>query len=94
MPGIQVAAVSSGLPLTAIGNLTDAVYLEGKPEPRPGEIPIANMYTITPGYLQAMHTRLMAGRDLDQRDKQDAPLVALVNETFVRRLLAGARSHR
>ena len=47
------------------------------------------MYAITPGYLQAMHTRLIAGRDLDQRDKQDAPLVALVNETFVRRAPAG-----
>ena len=89
LPGIQVAAVSSGLALTAIGNLTDAVYIEGQPEPRAGQIPSANLYTITPGYLQAMHTRLMAGRDLDQNDKQDTPLVALVNQTFVRKLLAG-----
>jgi hypothetical protein len=36
-----------------------------------------------------MHTRLVAGRDLDQRDKQGATLVALVNEEFVRRLLPG-----
>jgi len=89
MPGVQVAAIVSGLPLTATGNLSDVIYIEGEPEPRPGEIPSANLYLVTPGYLQAMHTRLIAGRDLDQRDKQDAPLVALVNETFVRRLLAG-----
>jgi predicted permease len=87
MPGIQVAAITSGLPLTAVGNATAEVYLEGQPEPRPGEIPSANLYAVTPGFLQAMHTRLIAGRDLDQRDKQDAPLVALVNETFVRKLL-------
>ena len=31
----------------------------------------------------------MAGRDLDQRDTKDAPLVALVNEAFVRQLLPG-----
>ncbi len=89
LPGIQVAAIISGLPLTATGNMSDVIYLEGQPEPRPGEIPSANLYTITPGYLQAMHTRLIAGRDLDLRDKQDAALVALVNETFARRLLAG-----
>jgi predicted permease len=89
MPGIQVAAIISGLPLTATGNMSDVIYLEGQPEPRPGEIPSANLYTITPGYLQAMHTRLIAGRDLDLRDKQDVALVALVNETFARRLLAG-----
>jgi hypothetical protein len=36
-----------------------------------------------------MRTRLIAGRDLDQRDSKDAPLVALVNEAFVRQLLPG-----
>jgi predicted permease len=47
------------------------------------------MYEITPGYLRAMQTRLVAGRDLDQRDTKDAPLVVLVNEAFTRQLLPG-----
>ncbi len=89
MPGIQAAGMSSGLPLAPTNQLGDSIYLEGKPEPRPGEVPGANLYAITPGYLQAMHTPLIAGRDLDQRDGKDAPAAALVNETFVRRLLAG-----
>jgi predicted permease len=88
MPGIQVAGMSSGLPL-ALNTSKDAIYLEGRPEPRPGDVPSASLFTITPGYLQAMHTRLVAGRNVDQRDKQDATLVALVNETFVRQLLVG-----
>jgi putative ABC transport system permease protein len=46
------------------------------------------MYYITPGYLQAMRTRLMAGRDLDQRDTKTRR-VAMVNEAFVRQLLPG-----
>jgi predicted permease len=88
MPGIQAAGMISGVPLTP-GSSSDAIYLEGKPEPRAGDVPSAFMYAISPGYIQAMHTRLTAGRDLDQRDQQDAPLVALVNETFVRELLSG-----
>jgi predicted permease len=36
-----------------------------------------------------MQTRLVAGRDLDQRDTKDSPLVVLVNEAFVRQLLPG-----
>src|ERR1700691_5382947 len=36
-----------------------------------------------------MGTRLIAGRDLDQRDTKDSPLVAVVNEAFVRQLLPG-----
>jgi predicted permease len=87
-PGIDSAGIIDGLPLTL--NISNSgVFFEGKPEPSPGEVPLANMYFITPGYLQTMRTRLVAGRDLDLRDTKDGPLVALVNEAFVRRLLPG-----
>jgi len=88
MPGIEAAGMIDGLPLTLnISNST--IFLEGKPVPRPGDAPMANMYEITPGYLRAMQTRLVAGRDLDQRDSKDTPLVVLVNEAFARQLLRG-----
>ncbi len=88
MPGIEAAGMIDGLPLTLnISNST--IFLEGKPEPHPGDAPVANMYQITPGYLRAMQTRLVAGRDLDQRDSKDTPLVVLVNEAFSRQLLPG-----
>ncbi len=87
-PGIEAAGLIDGLPLTL--NISNSgIHVEGKPEPRPGDAPIANWYVITPGYIQAMQTRLIAGRDLDARDKKDAPLVALVNEAFARQILPG-----
>jgi predicted permease len=87
-PGIEAAGIINGLPLTLnISNST--IFLEGKPEPRPGDAPMANMYSITPGYLHAMQTKLVAGRDLDQRDGKDASPVVLVNEAFARQLLPG-----
>jgi predicted permease len=88
LPGLEAAGIIDGLPLTL--NISNSgIFVEGKPEPRAGDVPLANMYFITPGYLQAMGTRLLAGRDLDQRDTKDAPLVAIVNEAFVRQLLPG-----
>jgi predicted permease len=88
MPGIEAAGIVDGLPLTL--NISNSpVFLEGKQEPRASDVPLANMYFITAGYLQAMRTRLIAGRDLDRRDNKDAPLVAIVNEAFVRQLLPG-----
>jgi predicted permease len=88
LPGIESAGIIDGLPLTL--NISNSgIFIEGKPEPRAGDVPLANMYFITPGYLSAMRTRLVAGRDLDQRDTKDAPLVAIVNEAFVRQLLPG-----
>ena len=46
-------------------------------------------YSITPGYLSTVGTRLVAGRDFDTGDGPDADGVALVNETFVRTQLGG-----
>ena len=88
MPGIEAAGMIDGLPLTL--NISySTIYLEGKPEPRAGDAPAANMYNITPGYLRAMQTKLVAGRDIDARDTKDAPHVVLVNEAFARQLLPG-----
>ncbi len=88
IPGIESAGLIDGLPLTLnISNST--IHLEGKPEPRPGDAPMANMYDATTGYLRAMQTRLIAGRDFDARDTKDSPLVVLVNEAFARQLLPG-----
>jgi predicted permease len=90
MPGIQAAGMSAAPPLTITSATSDSVYFEGKPEPRAGDVPMARLFTITPGYLEAMHTRLDAGRDVGEHDKQDSTAVALVNENFVRRFLPGA----
>jgi predicted permease len=92
MPGIEAAGMIDGLPLTLnISNNT--IYIEGKPEPRAGDTPQANMYNITPGYLRAMQTKLVAGRDIDARDTprdgRDTPRVVLVNEAFAKQLLPG-----
>ncbi|HTB16466.1 MAG TPA: ABC transporter permease [Bryobacteraceae bacterium] len=88
LPGIDAAGIVDGLPLT-LNMSNSGVLLEGKPEPRAGDVPMTNVYVVTPGYLQAMQTRLLAGRDLDGRDTANAPMVALVNEAFVRELMPG-----
>ena len=42
---------------------------------------------VTPGWFATYGTRLLAGRDVRDRDRQGAPAVALVNETFVRKFV-------
>ena len=88
MPGIESAGMIDGLPLTL--NISNSgIQIEGQPEARAGDTPMANWYMITPGYIQAMQTRLIAGRDLDARDTKDKPFVVLVNEAFARQLIPG-----
>jgi len=47
-------------------------------------------YSITPGYMETVGTRLLQGRDIELQDGPNAQFVALVNETFVRTVLDGA----
>jgi predicted lysophospholipase L1 biosynthesis ABC-type transport system permease subunit len=39
---------------------------------------------VTPGFFSALRIPLRAGRDVDERDTQNAPYVAVVSESFVR----------
>src|SRR5688572_6088429 len=45
---------------------------------------------ISPGYFATYGTRLIAGRDVTDRDRRGAPGVAIVNETFARRFFGAA----
>ena len=44
---------------------------------------------VEPGYFRTMGTRLLAGRDFDERDTLTAPKVAIVNEMFARKFFGG-----
>lgn len=45
---------------------------------------------ISPGWFDAMGTSVLVGRDFDQRDRHGTRRVAVVNETFVAKVLGGA----
>jgi predicted permease len=50
----------------------------------------AKYFSISPGYLEAAGTRLLAGRDFTWHDDAKAPNVAIVNETFAQRMFGNA----
>jgi predicted permease len=58
---------------------------EGQPAAAPGQEPTASYRIVTPRYLDAMGTRLVAGRAFTERDTEGAPPIAIVSETVARR---------
>jgi putative ABC transport system permease protein len=106
VPGVEQAAVSITAPLGVMWSRridvsgsalrgTDAAGVgpEGfgfTDSPIPANAPLAMFNGITPGWIATFGTPLLAGRDISKADGQGSPRVALVNEAFARKFLAGA----
>jgi predicted permease len=87
-PGIDAVAIANSIPFS-IDHSFNRVYLEGKPIPPVSQAVSAIYYQTTPGLFRALGSRLLSGRDFEERDDADAPPVAVVNRTFAERLLSG-----
>jgi putative ABC transport system permease protein len=84
IPGSQSAAVVTGLPLSNMMMRTVA-HIEGTPQERPSERKITDIAMVTPGYFATMGIPMVSGRDFSDRDGSGAPVVAIVNQEFVKR---------
>jgi putative ABC transport system permease protein len=88
LPGVEAAGGIDRLP-NGGGRITQTYYIEGR-ELRPGEPePTDDMRWVLPGYFAAMRQPLISGRGFSTADDSRAPLVAVVNEAFVRRYFPG-----
>ncbi len=89
LPGVESVGGASPVPFSGQDNYT-TFTIAGQPPLAPGNHPAASIVSVAPGYFRTMKIGLRAGRDFELRDNEDAPQVAMVNETFVRSfLLAG-----
>jgi predicted permease len=85
LPGVAAAAYGNSVPLS-IDQSSNMVFAENETDFRPSKSTPASYYEVSPGYFRAMGTRLIAGRDFTWRDDKNAPRVAIVNETFARKM--------
>jgi predicted permease len=82
LPGVTAVGYSDQLPLSLGGSDSD-VYKDTTVDFRPtNAVADAMNYTVSPGYLPAAGTTLLAGRNLTMHDDDKAPIVALVNRQF------------
>jgi predicted permease len=90
IPGVTAAGTISRTPFTG--------GMHGIPIFRPGttEFKLKNsalapyVFTISPDYMEAARTRLLAGREVSWHDTAKSPNVAVVNQTFARKMWSEA----
>ena len=86
LPGVTATGTTDSLPLSG-GGSNWSVYREGTADLRPSNSVMApHSFGISPGYLKAAETTLLAGRDFTWDDGPKTPKVAIVNETFARKM--------
>jgi ABC-type antimicrobial peptide transport system permease subunit len=82
IPGVTAVGYIDAVPLGLSGS-DSGVFSDATSDYRPTHSAAdAMFYNVSPGYLEAAGTRLLAGRDLRFDDDGKAPTVALVNRKF------------
>ena len=88
VPGVADASLSVITPVTGQGwngnvDVSDVA-------PLPGRQSMTFKNAVTPDWFATLGTPLTAGRYFNDGDRRSAPLVAIVNQAFVRRFMNGA----
>jgi putative ABC transport system permease protein len=87
---IEHASAAQSVPLGGSYNFSP-IAIEGRTEE--GGLPDSAGYmAVLPGFFETMRVPLSSGRDFDERDGNQAPQVAIVNETMARHYWPGDRS--
>ena len=87
LPGVRSVGATRLLPLT--GTIGDwSITIEGR-QKLPGENPNGDWQVVTPGYFESMGMKLVRGRFFAETDTENAPIVAVINETMARRYWPG-----
>jgi predicted permease len=81
IPGVAGAVLVDNQPLGG-GFWNEAVFVDGVPEKA-----ISNFTRVTGNYFDVLGIPLLKGRTFQSSDAHGAPVVAIVNEAFVRKLL-------
>ncbi|MGB8098217.1 MAG: ABC transporter permease, partial [Terracidiphilus sp.] len=92
IPGVTSVGTVNNIPL-GLGGGDSFVFTDTTTDFRPTTMVADAMnYNISPGYIQAAGTRLIAGRDFTFSDDKKSPTVALVNRQFAIKVFGSVRN--
>jgi putative ABC transport system permease protein len=84
LPGVEAVGEVNMLPVQSFGT-NGTIQVEGQPPDPPERAPLVEFRAASPGYFGALGIPVVAGRNFEARDDENAPPVAVVNQTFAKR---------
>ena len=88
LPGVQSTTWVNEIQDGFMGRSRSTTEIEGY-QSQAGEDRNIDSFLAGPNYFTNMKVPIVQGRDIDERDREGAPCVALINEAFVRRYFSG-----
>jgi len=85
VPVIEASATSDGVPLNGSRSASPYARVDGNPLPL-NQRPLGLTRSVSPGFLKTFGIPLLAGRDFDERDGVDKPLVVLLSKSTAQSL--------
>ena len=83
LPGVRSVGAISFLPVTGAGPALH-FNIQGRPPHSPQEYTISSYRAVSAGYLKTLEIPLITGRWIEDRDREGAPAVAVINSSFAR----------
>jgi len=90
LAGVSSVAVTNALPM--VGSSNDPVFAEDRVYPEGTIPPIRRFKYISPGYLSAVGSRLIAGREISWTETYNQTPVAMISENMARELWSDPRA--
>lgn len=87
LPGAQSVAAISHVPLR--GENVTSVFAENQPPADPNQPPTANFRVATANYFTTMGIPLVRGRAFNNTDRENSPLVVIIDESMAERFWPG-----
>lgn len=88
LPGVESASLVNEPQIRFMGGSRSSIEIEGY-KPGPSEDMQIDAFLAGPHYFTNLRVPLVQGRDFDERDRDGAPCVAMINEAFVQRYFSG-----
>src|SRR5262249_55132626 len=88
LPGVASAAYTENLPMEGFASNSNSLEVEGQALAAGGTLPSRGNKFVSPGYFQAMGTRIVAGRDITWNDIEAGGNVVLISEDYAREIAA------
>ncbi|HVG21093.1 MAG TPA: ABC transporter permease [Blastocatellia bacterium] len=83
IPGVQHATIARNRPFG--GGFARSVFIEGQEAPPGGRGVLVQTNVIGPKFFETLGVPLLKGRDFTDADRENAPLVVIINETMANR---------